>query len=1198
MRSLVITLLLILPFLLQGQSKFEYQKRTDLTFKERVALGEEHFDKYSREKGNGYKQFKRWKTWAKRALDENGYVISKGQATRRINNFNEKYSIASNYKSLSAGTMTELGPRSTTITTSHSSALGRLLSIAVANDNTFNHVIVASDGGGVWKTLDGGTNWTPTFETQTNMEVLSVEISHANSQHYFAGLLETGILRSTNGGTTWTPSTGIGEFESIDQIKVHPTDASIVFAISGDFGLLYKSTDGGATFSVLHNFGNGLLDLEFKPGAPETMYLSGSGGVQRSINSGVTWSTVTGAFVANGPTMMAVSPADANTVLALQAGEDGGFHALFRSTNSGASFVLISDDSNNDNNLLGYDASTKGGQAPRDMDIVISPTDINTIHVGGIDTYKSSNGGTTWIQTSTWVYEVGGLIPFIHADQDALYYITRGGTSRLYAANDGGIYFSSDGAASFTDITAGLGIRDFYRIDVSATVQDWVQGGSQDNGTSVLRSDGNWYEWRGADGGSVLIDHSDHNYMWATQNGGTLEITTDGGNSVANDIFPGTKDGSFFFPVFQHPTIASTIYVGTDATIYKSIDRGSNWTTYPNFPQVGSITYADIAPTDGNIIYVGTEDGKVYSTTNDGASWNNISPSSIGEFAAINWIAIHPTISNRIAIALSGASNNQYYMESTDGGANWTNITSNLPDLPAQCIVYEGDADDGIYVGMTPGLFYKNNSSTQWTNVGMTHGLPNTSVVDLEVAHNNLYIATYGRGLWKSALSSGSVANCELSNINSTPTFACANGMKTATITWSGNDASVNFNGGSGATPTSISAATGNSATFTYSPNQAFFSLNLTDSDGLCTWNYSGSNGTNCSSNACTTSGGNTCGNTGHTNISGLYNNGTSSTTYSHGNNGAVGRTVFLCGGQTFCSTGSTEGYGIDSDGSGAFFLAMGSDGVKSINFNSGGNCAENWANTDEVPTGVAYKNGRLFISSSSEIIELNPSTGTFEQFWDLTSTISTAGIVARLEDGPGNLLYFSDYNMTAGGFGTFDIVTGTATMLSGNMGSMIKRAVGMEYANGWLLAAERGEPGMGQGKIWAVDPANPMTPTEIASGFNDIFDVDYTTANGGNVLVADGGDGVIKNFSCSLVANPPSTCPLAYSLTNGNRITGTSTANSTYETDGVIESIQLIVSPHEVNYNSKVSIELFQDFQVAFGALMTAQIDGCGISN
>jgi len=201
---------------------------------------------------------------------------------------------------------------------------------------------------------------------------------------------------------------------------------------------------------------------------------------------------------------------------------------------------------------------------------------------------------------------------------------------------------------------------------------------------------------------------------------------------------------------------------------------------------------------------------------------------------------------------------------------------------------------------------------------------------------------------------------------------------------------------------------------------------------------------------------------------------------------------------------------------------------------------------------------------------------------------------VARIEDGPGNLLYFSDYNAAAGGFGTLDITTGTATLLPGSMGNMVKRAVGMEYANGWLLAVERGEPGMGEGKIWVIDPSDPTSPTEIASGFNDIFDVDYTTANGGNVLVADGGDGQIKNFSCSLVNTPPSNCPPSYSTANANRITGMSTGSFDYETDGIIESEQMIISPHMIDYDSQISIEFFSNFEIAVGALLNAYIDGC----
>ena len=1188
----VLFFFIILSASLSAQGKFEYKHRSDLTFNQRVDLAEKHFDLVGRGKGIGYKQFKRWKYWAAKRLDKNGYVITKAKSTSQIKKFNNKYLNKGSLKSLGLGNMTELGPKKTNITTSHSSALGRLLSIAVANDNTFNHIIVASDGGGVWKTTDGGTNWSPIFDNQSNLEVNAVTISHTNSQHYFAGLEGTGFTRSTNGGSTWTAATGIPEFESINLIRVHPTDASIIFALCQFSGILYRSTDGGASFSELYTNNNELFDLEFKPGDPTTMYLSGLAGVTRSTNSGTNWTAAMGTFDATGAVMMAVSPADPTVVYALQE-KDGGYHGLFKSTNSGSSFSSISNDTNNDNNILGYDLTTAGGQAPRDMDIIVSPDDINEVHVGGIVTFKSTLGGTStnWTQTSSWVH--GSPEPFLHADQDALYYLKRNGTNRIYYANDGGIYYSADQGTTNTDISEGLGIRDFYRIDVSNSAVDVIHGGSQDNGTSVLRADGKWYEWLGADGGTVLVDHSNPLNMWGTENGAGMTYTNDGGNTRTLELNPPTPDGGFTAPLFQHPTIAATLFYGSEMQLHKSVDKGVNWTQISNFTGGGSVNYADIAFSDANTIYVGMNNGEVHKTTNGGSAWTDITPPGVG--GGINWISIHPTSANHLIIALSGAANGELIMESTNGGTTWTNISSNLPMIGAQTIVFEGDVNDGIYVGMNPGLFYKDATTNgMWSNVGASRGFPNAAVVDLEIAHNSLYIGTYGRGVWKAPLATTG-AVCGLTNISTTPTFACIGGMKTATITWTGNDASVTFNGGSGASPAIISAASGTSAVFSYPPTQAFFSMNLTDTDGFCTWSFNGTNSSNCTVMACTTTGGSTCGGTGHNGIAGLYNDGTSAITYSHGNNGMVGRTIFLCGGQSFCSTGASEGYGIDHLGGGNYVIAMGGDGVKSISFASSGACTQNWISTSESPTGVAFKSGRLFISGGSEIIELNPTNGTFINFWDLSSIISSGGQIARIEDGPGNTLYFSDYNMINGGFGTFDITSGVAAMLPGNMGNMVKRAVGMEYTNGWLLAVERGEPGTGAGIIWAIDPSDPTMSNNIASGFNDIFDVDYTTASGGNVLVADGGAGQIKNFACSLVNTPPSNCPTSYSLANSNKITGNSLGNFDYETDGIIESDQVMISPHMIDYDSKLSINFLNGFEIKIGALFQAFIDGCG---
>lgn len=348
-------------------------------------------------------------------------------------------------------------------------------------------------------------------------------------------------------------------------------------------------------------------------------------------------------------------------------------------------------------------------------------------------------------------------------------------------------------------------------------------------------------------------------------------------------------------------------------------------------------------------------------------------------------------------------------------------------------------------------------------------------------------------------------------------------------------------------------------------------------------------------SQSCTTDGGTTC--ASHTRVAGLYADASSGVVYSMGfDDGRIGTTTSFCGSTSFCNVGGPNGYGIDANGS-TFYIARGTGGVSQIT--NIGSCSIGWTTLDgDDMRGVAYMNGRLFASVDQTIFEINPVNGSDMNEWDITSVLSPNGTIARLEAGPGNQLFFSDSNASGqGGFGIFDISTATATKFTGAMGNSINAALGLEYVNGWLLGIERG-----QNRIHAIDVANPTNNSVIASGFNDIVDVSYTSANGGQLVVADFGAGQIKSFVCSAVNTAPggssSNCPPSYSQANGNRIAGSSTANQVYETDGIIETKQMIIAPHMIDYDSKQSIDFLPNFQVGLGAMMQAIIDGCGTTS
>lgn len=737
--KLIATSLLFFYFTLaNAQDYLGYQYTSDKTFEEIVQIAEEYFEVVGKGKGVGYKQFKRWEYWNRRNLDENGRVITNHHKLKELNKFKSQNP---NTRSIGS-TFTEMGPESATNTSTWSSHIGRVTSIGL-DPNDENHIIVGSSSGGVWRTDDFAGSWTPLFDEETFLDVFALEISHSNADHYFVGTNGGGVLKSTDAGATWNSTNGISTNDVINTLVMHPTDPNTLFAIGRWAGKVYRSTDGGDNWSTELDVSGQLYDLEFKPGNPEIVYVSGKGTVHKSTNGGNSFSEITGGpWTSSGVIMMGVTPNDDNYLYLLQE-KGGGFEALYLSIDEGATFTTQSNDDCNCNNIMGYNPNENGGQAPRDMDIIVSPTNKTIVHVAGVETWKSTNSGVDWDVTTSWI--VDDNLPFIHADCDILIYHD----NKIFAGTDGGIFYSDDDADSFTDLTTGLGIREFYRIGASETELDRVSGGSQDNGTGVIKA-GIWYDFVGADGMETFINHSNEDIIYTCIQFGGLYKTTNGGNTVFSPNQP-AGSGAWVTPLEQDPIDDNTLYIGEEH-LWKSEDGASNWTQISNITTANAnddlIKEVKIAPTNSDIIYL-AYNKQLFKTTNGGTSWSDVSPSP--NFSAVNYIAIHPNDENRVAVTLSGVS--EKIMETTDGGTTWTNITFNLPSIGAECVAYEADENEGMYIGMNPGLYYKDNiSGNSWSNV--SGNLPNVAVVEVEIRNDILYTGTYGRGLWRNPLSS------------------------------------------------------------------------------------------------------------------------------------------------------------------------------------------------------------------------------------------------------------------------------------------------------------------------------------------------------------------------------------------------------------------------------------------------------------
>jgi hypothetical protein len=695
-------------------------------------------------------------------------------------------------------------------------------------DPTNTLKMYASSGAGLYKSTDGGLNWTIinngatvgydvefkpgdpntiyasgsnfykstdgglTFDTADGLDVWS--------QEYVSGTTDWSTGGS-NQNNTVTPKTGnalaifyIGNFSQPKTRLITPTlnlntavNPQVTFSYTnvnweGDIDELrvfYKTSVTG-TWTQLAEYtaeADVWTDITLNLPNPSSDYyvaFEGTSNYGRGLtlddisittsNIGVVFSdgfeTSPNEF-SSGPKMIGVSADNPNVVYVVEAsgGTFGGFH---KSTNDGDNFTKLFHTAN----YFGYDTSGGDnlGQAPRDMDVAVNPNDADDVHIAGINTWRSTDGGINFNISSQWTPNNASAlnIGYCHADIDILQFAGTGANAKLFVGSDGGIYKADNpttiNSSYYTDLTAGLGIRQFYKIGISQTNPVIVTGGSQDNGSSVFRADGNWVDWWGADGMEGFVDKNNTQIIYGTSQFGSFVRSVNGGNSVQGVNQPEGKGGqnswNWVVPFEQDPTVQNTIYAAFDE-VYKSVDEGSNWTSISqNFG--ANIDHFKIAPTNNQRMFLAIN-GAFWFTTTGGAVWSQSSLDLNG--GRINEIAVHPTDPSKVAIATT---NSEKVYISTNGGNSWTSMRWDLPNFSSQALAWQDNRQDGLYVGMNYGIYYTDNVlGDTWTL--FNNGLPNVRINELEIntADDKIYAATYGRGLWRS-----NVYNARLSTTN------------------------------------------------------------------------------------------------------------------------------------------------------------------------------------------------------------------------------------------------------------------------------------------------------------------------------------------------------------------------------------------------------------------------------------------------
>jgi photosystem II stability/assembly factor-like uncharacterized protein len=664
---------------------------------------------------------------------------------------------------------------------------GRLIDL-VLDPNTPGTVYVAAGTGGVWKSTDGGVTLTGAWsdDLPQSMGALAIapdgtlyagtgEPDHGGGGSYYG----TGVYRSTDGGKSWV-SLGLENTGAIGRIRIDPTNPQRIFVAAqgrlfdtgGDRGV-YLSENGGASWrQVLDgiNDSTGAIDLAINPDNPDIIlaalwdklrfpdgreYGGPGSGVYRSSDGGETWSRIGAPLPASasepGRIGVAFAPSDPNRAYAITNDRIGNLTGFFVSNDAGVTWTRP---------MTGEPAldAADGGFAWWFARLWVDPDDADHVFSAGVPMMESTNGGLTWTRGRG-----------IHVDQHAMAWDPHT-EDRVYVGNDGGLYWSDQngnviGAWSNARVQPYM---QFYAMDASAQDVTRTSGGTQDNGS--LRSWGgtDWNEHWGGDGMMNRINPVDLNNVYACfQNGGCAR-SDNGGDTMTfiRPLFAGTRF-NWVSPLEIAAAAPDTVYFGSNI-LNRSDDRGRTWRavspdltggpTPRNATSFGTITTIGIAPTDEDVVYVGTDDGRLWATKDGGATWTRLTDPDLPD-RWVTRVTVDPEDPNLGWVTYSGfrseSETQPHVLETTDGGANWKNISGNLPQAPVNDVIRHPEHRGWLYIGTDMGVFFTPNRGRNWLKVG--ESFPRVPVTDVHfhAGSSTLFAATFGRSIYRATIGDG-----------------------------------------------------------------------------------------------------------------------------------------------------------------------------------------------------------------------------------------------------------------------------------------------------------------------------------------------------------------------------------------------------------------------------------------------------------
>jgi hypothetical protein len=643
---------------------------------------------------------------------------------------------------------------------------GRIRTIAI-HPASASTMFAGSVGGGIWKTANGGASWGPVNDFMANLAVTSIVFNPANPQVMYAGTGEgfsnadairgAGIFKSTNGGATWTQlaATANSSFYYVLRLAISP-DGQVVLA--GTVSGMFRSTDAGVTWTQVPT-GPAAFDIDFHP-TDSRRAVAGdrNGGTWFTTNGGATWTEagLTLPSTTSGSHRVEIAYAKGTpTIVYAVVDRDNGL--VFRSLDGGATYVQTF--SGDTTQVL------ENGQGWYDLALWVNPIDANDLIVGGVNLYRSRDGGQSFAQVSS---PYGSLHPDQHLIVEHPQF--NNSTNRvLFIGNDGGVFkvpdlatLTSMEAANYVELNNNLGVTQFYGAGGNPATGKIV-GGTQDNGTLVYDpaagSEG-WDGMFGGDGGFSAADPTDANYFYGEYVYLQLHRSSNGGAS-SSFIYSGLADAgrraNFIAPFILDPNVPRRMLAGGQSLWRANDIKAASpvWQSIKTGTSGNYISAIAVAAGNSNVIWVGHNNGDLYRTTNGTASaptWTKVDPTSFPN-RFLTRITIDPFDANIVYASFGGFADHNI-QRTLDGGATWADAsgagTTGLPLAPVRDVEVDPGDSMVIWAGTEVGVFTSRDRGQTWD---ATHDGPaNVSVDELFVLGDELYAVTHGRGLFRHPL--------------------------------------------------------------------------------------------------------------------------------------------------------------------------------------------------------------------------------------------------------------------------------------------------------------------------------------------------------------------------------------------------------------------------------------------------------------